>query len=132
MIENAQVQKRISMERWLVPVLIAAGMLLAIIFGVRAVHALANMRHAGFHPQPVSVDGIQDWMTVPGLARLFNVPEETLYQQLGVPQQGSQHSSLKTLNSRYFPDQPGWVLNRAKQALRQFQAQNLPRPGGAQ
>jgi hypothetical protein len=130
MIENVQVKKPISIERWLVPLLIAAGMLLAIIFGVRAAHAFTNMRHAGFHPRVVTVDGIQDWMTVPGLARMFNVPPDYIYQQIGVPVQGSQHSSLSALNSRYFPGQPGLVLNRVKQAVRQYQTQNIPRPGG--
>jgi hypothetical protein len=132
MIENTQVRKRMSIERWLVPVVIAVGMLLAIFFGVRTAHAFANMRHAGFHPRVVSVDGIQDWMTVPGLARMFNVPPDYIFQHIGVSQQSSQHSSLKALNRRYFPDQPGLVVNRVKEAVRQFQASRFPQPGGAQ
>jgi len=34
------------------------------------------------------------------------------------------------LNNRYFPGQPGMVVNRVKQAIRQFQVRNFPRPGG--
>ena len=132
MTQNVKVQKPISIERWLVPLLIVAGLLLAVFFGMRATHAFANMRHAGFHPQAVNTDGIRDWMTVPGLARLFDVPEGYIYQQIGVPGQGSQHSSLSALNSRYFPGQPGLVLNRVKQAVRQFQTRSFPPPGGVQ
>ena len=132
MIINLQMKKPISIGRWLIPVLIVAGMLLAVVFGVSATHAFANMCHAGFHPRAVNIDGIQDWMTVPGLARLFNVPEDYLYQQIGVPQQGSQHNSLSALNRRYFPGQPGLVLNRVKEAVRQFQTRSIPRTGGEQ
>jgi hypothetical protein len=130
MTQNVQVQQPISISRWLIPLLIVAGMLLAVVFGVRATHAFANMRHAGFHPRVVTVDGIQDWMTVPGLAHLFDVPEDYLYQHIGVPQQGSQHSSLSALNSRYFPGQTDVVLNRVKETVRQFQTRSIPRPGG--
>jgi hypothetical protein len=130
MTQNVQMQKPISISRWLIPLLIVAGMLLAVVFGVRATHVFANMRHAGFHPRAVNVDGIQDWMTVPGLAHLFNVPEDYLYQQIGVPQQGSQHYSLSALNNRYFPGQAGLVLNRVKEAVRLFQTRSISRPGG--
>jgi hypothetical protein len=132
MTEDSQVKKPISIESWLIPLLIVAGLLLVAVFGLRVSRSFTSIRHAGFHPRAVNVDGIQDWMTVPGLVRLFNVPEVYLYQQIGVPQQGSQHSSLRALNSRYFPGQPGMVVNRAKEALRQFQARSFPRPGGGQ
>jgi hypothetical protein len=130
MTENSQVNKPISFERWLIPLLIVAGLLLVAVFGLQVSRSFAKIRHAGFHPRAVNVDGIQGWMTVPGLARLFNVPEVYLYRQIGVPQQGGQHSSLSALNNRYFPGQPGMVVNRVKQAIRQFQVRNFPRPGG--
>ncbi len=132
MTEDSQVKKPISIGRWLVPLLIVAGLLLVAVFGLRVTRSFTKMRHAGFHPRAVNVDGIQDWMTVPGLAHLFNVPEVYLYQQIGVPQQGSQRSSLLALNNRYYPGQPGMVVNRVKEAIRQFQTRSLPRPGGGQ
>jgi hypothetical protein len=132
MIEDSQAKKSISIGRWLIPQLIVAGLLLVAVFGLRVTRSFTKIRHAGFHPRAVNVDGIQDWMTVPGLAHLFKVPEVYLYQQIGVPLQGSQHNSLSALNSRYFPGQPGMVVNRVKEAIRQFQTRSFPRPGGGQ
>lgn len=132
MTEDSQAKKPISIGRWLIPLLIVTGLLLVAVFGLRVTRSFTKMRHAGFHPRAVNVDGIQDWMTVPGLARLFNVPEVYLYQQIGAPPQGSQHSSLRALNSRYFPGRPGMVVNRVKEAIRQFQTRSFPRPGSGQ
>jgi hypothetical protein len=130
MIEESQAKRPVYQEAWLAPLLIAAGLLLAIVFGIRATHAFMNMRQAGFHPQAANVEDIRGWMTVPGLAQAYHVPERAIFQQIGVPQQGNQHSCLNALNNRYFPGQPGEVISRVRQGISQLRSQNFPRPGG--
>jgi hypothetical protein len=67
-------------------------------------------------------------MTVPYLAKAYEVPEDYLFAQLGLPQEGNRHKSLAQLNREYAPGERGIMLERVKEALRRYQAEHHTLP----
>ncbi len=64
------------------------------------------------------IDSIRGWMTVPHVERLFAVPADELFAELGIPPEGNRRKSLKELNRRYAPGNNGFLLEKLKEALR--------------
>jgi hypothetical protein len=108
------VTERSNTKRILVTGLTLFGCLLIFFFGLRAVHAF---RKFGGTPPPqrpsgeveTDVERIRDWMTVPFIARMYGVPEETLFDALGIPEEGNRKKSLEELNKKYYPQSDGMV-----------------------
>jgi hypothetical protein len=48
-------------------------------------------------PRQTNVELIQDWMTVPFIAKSYHVPEPLLFQKLGVNSQEFRRSNLSTI-----------------------------------
>lgn len=104
-------------QRILILALIATGLLLAGLFGLRSLHAYREFR-AHRPPPAFSADSqtvetdvglIRDWMTIPFIAKMYQVPPVVLYKALGIPSQGNRDKSLKRLNEEYFPKVPGFT-----------------------
>jgi hypothetical protein len=115
-----------SRHRILIFALIATGMLLVSIFGLRSLHAYREFRRVPGPPPDFSSDSrqaetdvelIRDWMTVPFIAKMYQVPPPVLYKALGIPSQGNRDKSLKRLNDEYFPQISGFVEATIKAAL---------------
>lgn len=112
-------------QRVLIFALIAAGVLLVSLFGLRSLHAYREFR--GYRPPSgladdsaaveTDVELVRDWMTIPFIARMYQVPPPALYKALGIPSQGNRDKSLKQLNEEYFPDVPGFVETTVKAVL---------------
>ena len=112
-------------QRVLIFALIAAGVLLVSLFGLRSLHAYREFR--GYRPPPgfaedsavveTDVELVRDWMTIPFIAKMYQVPPPVLYKALGIPSQGNRDKSLKQLNEEYFPDVPGFVETTVKAVL---------------
>jgi hypothetical protein len=119
-------------RRWrtLTLVLVAAGVILAGLFGLRTLRILREFREHG--PPPVfskdqkpaqtDVELIRDWMTVPFIGKLYHVPPRLLYEALDISPQGNQDKSLRQLNEEYFPGEPRLVVNTIKLAV----LENMP------
>jgi hypothetical protein len=71
----------------------------------------------GLHPGTTDVNAIRGWMTIPYIARVYDVPKDYLYPQIGVPFSGNDEKSLGDLNREYFRAQPGVVLQKVKDAI---------------
>jgi hypothetical protein len=127
-------------QRMVVFGLITAGVLLAVFFGIRAAFAFREFRRHGAPPfspleaknhQPAetNVELIREWMTIPYVAQMYQVPPEVLFEALGLPPSKSiGEKSLKQLNDEHFPQAEGWVVTTVKAAILEFQTQTLSAP----
>ena len=116
-------------QRALVLGLIVLGVVIVGFFGLRTVRAFRKFH--GHHPPSrghieTDVQKIQDWMTIPFIARMYRVPEPVLFEAVGIPEQGNGKKSLKELNTTYFPDADGIVLQKIKTAIQMHQQSPPP------
>lgn len=110
-------------QRNFVAGLIIIGLMIIVIFGLRTFRAFGQFR--GQRPPPpfstrpmeTDVNLIRDWMTIPFVAKMYHVRAHTLYEALGIPEQGNDEKSLKKLNDEYFPTAEGIVLEKIKAAV---------------
>ena len=118
------------LQRVLVTALIIFGIWIAAFFGMRTFNAYKEVREHRPPPpfkneQPeTNVQLIEDWMTVPFIAKMYHVPPHVIFDSLHISYEGNQEKSLKQLNEKYFPTTPGYVLGIVKTAVQA----NLPPP----
>jgi hypothetical protein len=72
------------------------------------------------------VELIRDWMTVSFISKMYHVPEKDIFDALNVSPLGSHDKSLKELNTDYYPDKDGFVMDTVKAAILAFQASHPP------
>ena len=119
-------------QRTLILGLVVAGLIIVGLFGLRTLRIWRELRE--HRPPPgfpevsenieTDVELIRDWMTIPFIAKMYQVPPPVLYKALGISARGNQDKSLTQLNEEYFPGVPGIVEARIKAAVQQ----NLPAP----
>lgn len=69
-------------------------------------------------PPTGNVENLRGWMTIPHIARIYRVPEEVLFEALGLPAGRTyRNRSLFKLNQELFPDQPRIVLDKIRSAI---------------
>lgn len=120
-------------QKTLTYVLIAIGALAMIFFGMRAMRSFMRMRGEGpfGKPPPASqtdVSLVRDWMTVPYVARTYQVPPDALFKALEIPDWENRKKSLKELNDEFYPNQDGAVLAHIQASIQAFQKQEPPPP----
>ncbi len=108
--------------------LIVIGLILILFFGVRTVVSYIRIWQTGLQPGVTDVEAIRGWMTLPYIAIAYGVPEEYIFEQMGIPIEGNQSKSLGQLNREYAPGQPMAILDRVKEAIRRYQAKHPPPP----
>ncbi len=125
--------------RWaetLVILLIVAGFILTAFFGVRVLRSAAQLHQIRdrrvLQPGVTDVNLIRGWMTIPYIARAYRVPEQDLWQGLGIPEQSNRHKSLHALDLEYARGQPGAIINQVKTIISEYQSQHptTPTPPG--
>jgi hypothetical protein len=103
--------------------LILMGLVFILVFARRAARSFQNARlMAGRRDGTLDVEMIRGWMPIPYIDRMFGVPQEVLYQSLGITAEEAGHDNLADLNRRLFPGQPGEALRRVKQAILDYWA----------
>ncbi|MCI0643389.1 MAG: hypothetical protein L0346_00700 [Chloroflexi bacterium] len=115
-------------ERILTIGLIVLGLILIGFFGFRAVRSFLRIQLTSLEPGVTDVELIRGWMTVPYIATAYGVPEEYIFEQIGVPQEGNQEKALRRLNFDYFEGEPGAILEAVQAAIRRYQAEHPPTP----
>jgi hypothetical protein len=121
-------------RRIIVIALILIGILLAVFFGMRAVHSFRRIHDGQFGPgrRPDSVETdvtlIRGWMTIPYVGRLYHVPPDIIFKAIDIPEHGNQDKSIADLNREYYPQQQGIVLEKVKSAVLAHQAPTVPAP----
>jgi len=115
--------------RWqkaLVIGLIVLGTALVIFFGLRAVHAVRRIHDRPPRPASVNVEEIREWMNLRYISRVYAAPPGYLCDELGIPCDGNERTSLVALNQTYFPDEPGKVLETVKTAVQTWLDEHKP------
>lgn len=114
-------------QRALVIALIVLGVVTVGFFGLRTLRAFKEFR--GHRPPPpfgpadaqqeaaTDVELIRDWMTIPYIARMYQVPPPMLFDAIGIHRKGNEDKSLKQLNEEYFPSEDGLVMEKVKAAI---------------
>jgi len=116
-------------QRTLIAGLIFFGVLLAGIFGLRAIFAIREFRRHGPPPHPLEavlteqpmetdVELIRDWMTIPYIAMMYRIHPKILFDGLGIPPKGNDGKNLTQLNEEYFPQSPELVIELVKAVVR--------------
>lgn len=118
-------------------VLVLFGAAALLFFGMRAFRAANKMRgHGPFGKPPAAnsadINLIRDWMTVPYIAKMYDVPPEALFRSLDLGskqdfiQKEYDKMSLKELNDELYPDQPDVILNHVRAAIQAMQLRQRP------
>ena len=118
-------------ERILSTGLIVVGVILVIFFGFRAVRSFLRIQFTSLEPGVTDVELIRGWMTVPYLATSYGVPEDYIFEQIGVPQEGNRDRALYRLNQEYFEGEPEAILKVVQEAITRYQSEHPPLPSGA-
>ncbi|MFN8411603.1 MAG: hypothetical protein U0Z26_04375 [Anaerolineales bacterium] len=113
--------------------LIIAGVAIIGFFGMRAFRAYKHMEgHGPFNGKPpaanqTDISSIRDWMTVPYISHMYNVPQDLFYKTLELPKDDKNDKmSLAQLNKKYYPDQDGVVLAHVQAVIQALQKQERP------
>ncbi len=105
----------------LVVLLILIGFGLTAYYGIRAVRSYREMHRVHLRPGQTDVSLVRPWMTVPYIARAYRVPEEVLWQGLGIPERGNRAKSLRALDRQYAGGKPGAILEKVKEIITEYQ-----------
>lgn len=120
-------------QRFFTAGLIIIGLFIIVFFGMNTLRAFKHMRgHGPFNGKPptanqTDVELIRDWMTIPYIGNMYDVPPEALFFSLGIkPGKDIAKKSLLELNDQFFPDQPDMVITQIKDSIKAFQSQERP------
>ena len=113
-------------ERILTTSLIVVGIILILFFGFRAVRSFLRIQFTSLDPGVTDVELIRGWMTVPYIATSYSVPEEYIFEQIGVPQEGNQNKGLYRLNRDYYEGEPEAILKVIQEAITRYKAEYPP------
>ena len=136
---NGQPPSPARQTPWALIALIVVGAALVAYFGMRTARSFAGLRGArpplppppgrgGPPPRMTDVEAIRGWMTIPFIARGYQVPESYLFEQLHIPPQGNQRRSLAGLNRIYAPGKPNAIQLAVQDAIRRYLAEHPPTP----
>jgi hypothetical protein len=111
-------------------VLVIVGMGLVGFFGMRAYRAYSRLQQAELSAGTADVEAIRGWMTLPYIARAYGVPEDALFQTLGIPKAGNRQLSVRQLVAKYGRE-PQATRQAIQQVLRDYQHRPTPTSGRA-
>jgi hypothetical protein len=116
-------------KRLISTLLLGAGVILTMLFGLRTCRILRQLGPPG-PPPTEDVERIRGWMTVPHIARMYHIPGDYLFEQLNIPaDSNNRRKSLDELNGIYAPDTPEQLTEQMKVIIQTYQIEHtLPRP----
>ncbi len=126
-------------QKILTSIFILIGVAVIVFFGMRAVRSFVRIRGNGNFGKPppakqTDLDLIRDWMTVPYIARMYDVPPEALFKSLDLDKNTFDKDadknygkmSLKELNDKLYPNEEGIILAHVKASIQAMQKQEQP------
>lgn len=115
--------------RWIIVIVMVLGLCLTLIFVVRAARSFTRLRHMQMRPSASNVNDLRGWMTIPHIARMYRVPEDVLFEALGLPAGDTyRNRSLYDINQEFFPNQPRLGLEKVKNAILGYYAAHPEAP----
>ena len=115
---------RPNWQEILIALLVVAGLILTAYFGFRFYRSVLSLRHNRLLPGVTDVSLIQNWMTIPYIARVYRIPEDTLWKGLSIPSQGNRIKNLTLLDRDYYAGNPDAALGRVKAIVSTYLAQH--------
>src|SRR5690349_12589914 len=122
-------------KRVFATILILTGIVIVLLSALGAARAFRHLKgHGPFHEKPpaagqTDVSAIRDWMTIPYVAHMYDVPSEVIFMNLGIDKnEKTKKMNLAQLNEKYYPDQPGAVLTQVQALMLALQKQEPPPP----
>ncbi len=117
-------------EKILITILIVAGVVLIAFFGMRAIRSYMRLQQTGLSENATDVEAIRGWMTLPYIARAYNVPEEILFESLDIPKAGNEKQSIMQLARKYH-SKPSDIRATLQAVILQYQQNAAPETAGA-
>ena len=115
---------------WWLALIIALGLLLTLVFGLRAFRSFRKMPRNGPPPAVMTdVSLIRGWMTIEYISRAYSVPEPVLIDGLQLSPQSSGRRTLGQIAAERNPDNPEQLIADVGTLILEFQArypQGLP------
>jgi hypothetical protein len=119
--------RKTSLLPVLVIILVVIGLALIGFFGWRAFHAHRRFQERGPAPSVTDVEAIRGWMTLPYITQAYGVPQQALFDGLGIPKAGNETRSITELAEEYGRD-AAEVRQAVQQAIQHYHAPPLPPP----
>jgi hypothetical protein len=107
-------------EKLVLRAIVIVGLVLALFFGFRTVKSAIRVARTGLEPGTVKTESLRGWMTIPYIAKAFEVPEEYLFAKLGLSGEGYRGRSLSSINRELAPDRKGFAVETIKAALSEY------------
>jgi len=109
-------------QQALIAVVVIGGLALTVLFAFRLYRSIHTLRHTPLRPGSTDVSLIQGWMTVPYIARAYRVPEDAIWQGLGITSRGERFRSLSQLDRTHAGGQPaGMLINKVRGIVASYQ-----------
>jgi hypothetical protein len=110
----------------IVGVLLLLALIVTIIAAVATIQAFQGLQQQRALVNSGDVSTVSDWMTIPYIARTYHVPEDYLYQWLGITGvQKPLHLTLRLLAVRYHRT-VGDLVRSVQAAIRAYRAHSPP------
>ncbi|MGO8951225.1 MAG: hypothetical protein ACLQUY_26935 [Ktedonobacterales bacterium] len=108
----------------LLSVLVGIALVATVFAAVTTCQAYGSLHHDALLVQAADVPAIRSWMTLHYIARIYHVPQDYLYQRLGVSNMPSlRHATLYDLaGSEHRPVQQ--VISSVQRAVDSYRQQN--------
>lgn len=120
-------KKSLQTKRFLVYLLLFISFVCILVAGYMGTKIFERVSH---RPPPIprqtDVSLIQDWMTIPFIAKSYRIPEPELYKAIGIDQPTDRKASLSSLAIKSGKSQQE-IINQIKKAVEDFQ-KNQPSP----
>ncbi|MHC1781493.1 MAG: hypothetical protein AB9891_01805 [Anaerolineaceae bacterium] len=110
-----------TQKRTIVILIILAGVILVVFFGLRTFRTIMRIRHMEMRPLSTDVELIRGWMTIPYISENYRVPPEMLVEACDLPPAPKKHENLDQINRKIAPGEPGTLVECIKGAVSNFQ-----------
>jgi hypothetical protein len=111
--------------RWPARLLVVAGLLLVLLFGVRSVRSYLHLQQIAQASRGGDMILVRGWMTVPYLATAYGVPARPLFEVLGIEPGDGRAKTLRELAADAALDDRAQVVEVLHRAIA---AQRAGRP----
>jgi hypothetical protein len=123
-----QGSRRWPVRTWLPLALLVLSFGLIVVFGLRTLREYRRLQ-AELTPGTVDVEQIRGWMTLPYIARGYDVPQAALFSALGVPESGNARLSIRQLAGKYQRD-PSEIRATIQHVILEWQRSRTAQPAG--
>jgi hypothetical protein len=127
-LSSSTTSRRSRWQEYLVVLAVVVGLALTAWFSYRLYQSVVTLRHTRLRLGVTDTNLIQDWMSIPYIARSYRVPETVIWQGLGISERGNRIKNLGLLDREYAHGQPGVIANRVKAIVSAYLAQHPPTP----